>query len=197
MSLTMGYHTGLQPTCSSWCVYVHNPSWNAVTYPIEVSAAILCTGGLDVIRKEAWPFYRTSSGVRLCWELEEPKGPKRGANLTSSGVRLCWELEEPEGPKKDLKDYLSISVLGGCDVIRKEAGLLCSTSSSDRLWWDFNNLKGLQEQERGCPFPGDGGVSAFVSVLQQRVVRERTPGPSCPQNPAGSLSTWPYWSCNQ
>ena len=38
-------------------------------------AAILCTGGLDVIRKEAWPFYRTSAGVRLCWELEEPKGP--------------------------------------------------------------------------------------------------------------------------
>ena len=37
-------------------------------------AAILYTGGLDVIRKEAWPFYRTSSGVRLCWELEEPKG---------------------------------------------------------------------------------------------------------------------------
>ena len=38
--------------------------------------AILCTGGLDVIRKEAWSFYRTSSGVRLCWELEEPEGPK-------------------------------------------------------------------------------------------------------------------------
>jgi len=29
-----------------------------------------------VIRKEAWPFYRTISVVRLCWELEEPKGPK-------------------------------------------------------------------------------------------------------------------------
>jgi len=29
-----------------------------------------------VIRKEAWTFYRTISGVRLCWELEEPKGPK-------------------------------------------------------------------------------------------------------------------------
>ena len=39
------------------------------------SAAILCAGGLDVIRKEAWPFYRTSSGDSLCWELEEPKGP--------------------------------------------------------------------------------------------------------------------------
>ena len=32
--------------------------------------------GLDVNRKEAWRFYRTCSGVRLCWELEEPKGPK-------------------------------------------------------------------------------------------------------------------------
>ena len=29
-----------------------------------------------MIRKEAWPFYKT--GVRLCWELEEPKGPKGG-----------------------------------------------------------------------------------------------------------------------
>ena len=32
--------------------------------------------GSDVIRKEAWCFYRTISGVRLCWELEEPKGSK-------------------------------------------------------------------------------------------------------------------------
>ena len=29
-----------------------------------------------MIRTEAWSFYRTISGVRLCWELEEPKGPK-------------------------------------------------------------------------------------------------------------------------
>ena len=45
------------------------------------SAAILCAGGLDVIRKEAWSFYRTISGVRLCWELEEPGGPKGPVNL--------------------------------------------------------------------------------------------------------------------
>jgi len=37
---------------------------------------ILFTGGLDLIRKEAWLFYRTSSGVRLCWEFEEAKGPQ-------------------------------------------------------------------------------------------------------------------------
>jgi len=57
----------------------HEPLWPN-SHPFEDtllagSAAILCTGGLDVIRKEAWPFYRTISGVRLCWELEEPKGP--------------------------------------------------------------------------------------------------------------------------
>ena len=29
-----------------------------------------------VVGRVSWPFYRTSSGVRLCWKLEEPKGPK-------------------------------------------------------------------------------------------------------------------------
>ena len=29
-----------------------------------------------MIRKEAWPFYGTISGVRLCWELEKPSGPE-------------------------------------------------------------------------------------------------------------------------
>jgi len=45
-------------------------------HPLAGSAAILCTRGPDVIRKEAWPFYRTISRVHLCWELEEPKGPE-------------------------------------------------------------------------------------------------------------------------
>ena len=46
---------------------------DVTTGPIAIGSF---TGGLDVIRKEAWPFYRTISSVRLCWELEEPKGPK-------------------------------------------------------------------------------------------------------------------------
>ena len=33
-------------------------------------------GGLNVIRKEAWPFYIKNSGVRLFWEFEAPEGPK-------------------------------------------------------------------------------------------------------------------------
>ena len=33
-------------------------------------AQIRLAGGPDMTRKEAWSFYRTISGVRLCWELE-------------------------------------------------------------------------------------------------------------------------------
>jgi len=36
-----------------------------------------------------------------------------------------------------------------------------------------------------------------VSVLKQRVVRERTPGTTGPNPPAGGLRTWSYWSCNK
>ena len=51
------------------------------------------TGGLDVIRKEAWPFCRTISGVRLCWELEEPRGhvyfDDLRATLGTACVLIC------------------------------------------------------------------------------------------------------------
>ena len=40
-----------------------------------------------MIRKEAWPFYRTISGVRLGWELEEPKGPTGPILATTPGER--------------------------------------------------------------------------------------------------------------
>ena len=85
-------------------------------------------GGLGVIRKEARPFYRTISGVRLCLELEEPNLLPLAARREPSalegwilevlhcnlkgkraflwilfterrGVRLCWALSKPEGPK--------------------------------------------------------------------------------------------------
>ena len=81
--------------------------------------------GLDVIRKEAWPFYRTISGVRLCWELEEPKGPK-------SVVGACWEKLKPKGPK-DL------------EVIREEAWPCYRTSSGVRLCWELEEPKGPKE----------------------------------------------------
>ena len=43
----------------------------------------------SVIRKEAWLFCRASSGVRLYWELEQPKGPKGGARATSLCTRCA------------------------------------------------------------------------------------------------------------
>ena len=46
----------------------------------------ICDGRPDVIRKEARPFRRIRFGVRLCWELEEPKGPK-GINHKLAVVR--------------------------------------------------------------------------------------------------------------
>ena len=41
-----------------------------------------------MIRKEAWPFYRTIFSVCLCWELEEPEGPKGQEGLASRGRPL-------------------------------------------------------------------------------------------------------------
>ena len=38
------------------------------------------------------------------------------------------------------------------------------------------------------------GARTSVSVLQQRLVREGTPAPRCPQTPAGGLIAWPGWS---
>ena len=76
--------------------------------------------------KEAWPFYRTSSGVRLWWELEEPKGPK-GTQAAASSL-----------------DRAGVGT-GGPDVIRKEAWPFYRTSSGVRLWWELEEPKGPQD----------------------------------------------------
>ena len=50
-----------------------------------------------MIRKEAGLFCRTSSSVRLWWELEESKGPKgdqtEDTSCPPTPRRLCWERE--------------------------------------------------------------------------------------------------------
>ena len=63
----------------------------------------LSMGGLNVIRKEAWLFCRTTSVVRLCWELEERKGPKgselgfRARPALPFRLRVCApRVEVPE-----------------------------------------------------------------------------------------------------
>ena len=54
-------------------------------------------------------------------------------------------------------------------------------------------VRGERVGEGVAPPDADHNVRHAEGVrlhLQQRVVRERTAGPSCPQTPAGGLSTW-------
>ena len=78
----------------------HEPLWpNSTRLRINLlagSAEILCTGRLDVIRKEAWPFFRAISGVRLYRVLEESKAPK--------GSTEQFPVSTYVGSSKNLKD---------------------------------------------------------------------------------------------
>ena len=86
------------------------PRSTAVPAGCEGLLGTVCTGGSDVIRKEALPFYRTLSGVRLCWELEEPKGHKgRGASCSQVYINnLC---SRPRRARSETT--LTTRVLGG------------------------------------------------------------------------------------
>ena len=57
----------------------------------------------------------------------------------------------------------------------------CSRASPQNKF-QYPPLVGLQAlkdlKERGCPFPGKGGVRAFVSVLHHGKVLDRPPGPT-------------------
>jgi hypothetical protein len=50
--------------------------------------------GLECRFQEAWSFYRIIPGVRLCWELEKPQGPKvsgcqrAGFEVKGQGLRV-------------------------------------------------------------------------------------------------------------
>ena len=54
---------------------------NPVVEQALKSTSVGQPNGLPPVRKEAWPFYRTSFGVCLCWELKESQGPKVGSEL--------------------------------------------------------------------------------------------------------------------
>ena len=83
-------------------------------------------GGLNVIRKEAWPFYRTISGVRLCWELEEPEGPKGHHVPLEVDIGPRWT-----GPPR-IPGRARLGVRGPQGALRLEARVVCS---SNLLGW--------------------------------------------------------------
>ena len=66
-----------------------------------MGAAILCTGGPECDPKGSMAYFcRTSSGVRLCWELEEPKGSKGSEGIV--GKRLEHLLPAEDAPASHL-----------------------------------------------------------------------------------------------
>ena len=48
-----------------------------------------------MIREEAWPFYRTISGVRPCWELEKSEGPKGSLHLLAPFLAWARSVHSP------------------------------------------------------------------------------------------------------
>ena len=77
-----------------------DPGAGAGYHPTALAAAVLCTGGPDVIRTEVWPSYRTISGVRLCWvsknlkDLKDPFSP-RGGPVLYRGTSLIRDSPPP------------------------------------------------------------------------------------------------------
>ena len=76
----------------------------------------LCAGGPDVIRKEAWPFYRTISGVRLCWELDEPEAPERSQAACQEDV-FCMLLSMYFLLTHNLSSAVMLPNIGGSHYI--------------------------------------------------------------------------------
>ena len=81
--------------CLEWCDKKSNSLMGIGFVRIGAGLPYVATGCetmypqvcLNEIRKVAWLFCRTSSGVRLCWELEEPKGPKKSRKFAPFAQR--------------------------------------------------------------------------------------------------------------
>ena len=92
---------GHRPTAGSWGSAFSCKRGTPVRYGVYFARVtprtidLADTGGSDVIPKEAWPFYRASSGVRLCWELEEAKGPKGPMSLNKRFALRAPRLSFP------------------------------------------------------------------------------------------------------
>ena len=90
-------------------------------------------GGLNVIQKEAWLCCRTCSGVRLCWELEEPQGPRypiENHHLAAS--------REPSALEGWILDILHCTPKGSRGFLQ----ILSAEVQSVRLYCEHSNPKG-------------------------------------------------------
>ncbi|KAJ1470058.1 hypothetical protein T484DRAFT_2107655 [Baffinella frigidus] len=135
--------------------------------------------------KEAWPFYRTSSGLRLWWELEEPKkGPKgliRFTRFTKRGwglIRFTKGVRELPGGG------------GAAPVVSSlfESSFCASKSSMCVYLWGL----GFGDQR---PLSGDKWPGITSTKWTWSVTEAFSPGCLCIPVPLGSktsvLTRWP------
>jgi len=120
--------------------------------------------------KEAWPFYRTISGVRLCWELEESKGPKG---------TVCSEPYAPDAVDKQCgRRHLSCAALGARGTLSlRLKDLLGPVTRSKK---NKKNRR-VQEATRGRR-KGKGGTCASCSSVSRRVWYSSASFPSAPSS---------------
>ena len=114
-----------------------------------------------MIRTEAWSFYRTISGVRLCWELEELKGPK-GCKVTLRKVTLL--------KSRNRRLYSLLGVLAGLALCKS----LPATRPSPATFGDLSPDLGDQSLSPDC---GDVEMAVVgntpAQTQQQSVSYER------------------------
>ena len=93
-----------------------------------------------MVRKKAWPFYRTISGVRLRWEIDEPEGLKG-----THPVILCCHLK----------------------MIRKEAALFCGFFlRKGEVFVYVERIQHIGPRARNVQTTGYGGVGLSLHNLK-------------------------------
>ena len=146
-----------------------------------------------MIRKEAGPFYRTSSSVCLWWEFKEPKGPKNRHWTSSSTSIGTTRRKYTHGTvhfvlKGDRGDKVSFTLKDQCYDPRCDKNVIAATDlhayglatviSPDKaqsgLWYEPNTPKARKFatfiEHNGHPFllPCAMGVSEMAEVLACR-----------------------------
>ena len=146
-----------------------------------------------LIRKEAWPFYRTILGVRLRWELEEPKGPKglsgdttpcRMAGVTlqgRTGVRSTCGATSP-GSGCDCIKSLRSSYTGLClQTLPPPPLIIAMLPLLTALRFKFGAHEHCQQGSRTCP--------KQQGYLNHRKTPTR-PGPPKDPRPWPTVGSW-------
>ena len=82
--------------------------------------------------KKAEPFCRISSSVRLCWELEEPKGPK-GSSTASPAAWRALPAEPPLRPPLQTPPARTCSASASARQFSRGRGCAPSCSRNQRV----------------------------------------------------------------